>query len=392
MTVALAAPARSGSKGWFRGTHRACPPEETWARLAPLLRAAGITRVGDVTRLDSVGIPVFQAVRPASHSLTVTLGAGLSPVLARVGAAMAALELWHAERIAAPPNWSSLGAVRANLGYNPYELPLRAQNMLNDGMVLDWVPAQALQTGRPTMVPRQCAEYERRLREEWSPPVFAQSADGLACGNTLAEAVLHALYEVVARDAVARARALPDAELVELDLDTLDPQASDARRLLDRLVAAGVTVTILDLSGPTGIPTIEVVADAPDQSTEARGAAAHLDREVALCRALATAARERLALITGVRDDLPVLGLETPPARPAAVAASAPKVAPRPRRAFAELPTMSTASFAGDVAEVGDRVRRAGAGPVLVVDLTREEIGLPVARVVVPGLRHRDEA
>jgi ribosomal protein S12 methylthiotransferase accessory factor len=386
--VALAAPARSGSKGYFRGTHRACPPEETWARITPLLRAAGITRVGDVTRLDTVGIPVFQAVRPGSHTLAVTLGAGLTPVLARVSAAMASLELWHAERVAAPPSWSALGAVHANLGYNPYGLPLRAHHLLNDGMVLDWVPATVLLSGRPTVVPRQCAEYDLRVREEWSPPVFAPSAAGLACGNTHAEAVLHALYEVIARDAVAAARALPMADLVHIDLATID--SDDARRLLDRLVAAGIAVTVLDLTGPTGVPTFEVVADSPAQAAPARGAAAHLDREVALCRALAAAARERLALITGVRDDIPVVGSEEPSRRAPAATAERGGGLGRTRR-YADVPTLSTASFAGDVAEVADRVRRAGAGPVLVVDLSRESVGLPAVRVVVPGLRHLDD-
>jgi len=386
MTVTLAVPARTGSKGYFRGTHRACPPEETWSRIQPLLRAAGVTRVGDVTRLDTAGIPVFQAVRPGSHTLAVTLGAGLTPALARVSTAMASLELWHAERVEAPQNWSAVGAVRANLGYNPYALPLRAHHLLNDGMVVDWVPATVLLSGRSTMVPRQCAEYDLRVREEWSPPVFVPSAAGLACGNTHAEAVLHALYEVLARDAVATSGAASPAERRAVDPGSVD--SDDARRLLDRLAAAGVTVTILDLTGPSGVPAFEVVADSPEQSAPARGTAAHLDREVALCRALATAARERLAVITGVRDDIPVLGAEDPAPRTAPVLDAAALAGSR--RAFAEVPTLSTASFAGDVAEVADRIGRTGAGPVLVVDLSRDSAGLPAVRVVVPGLRHLD--
>ncbi len=387
MTVALAAPARSGSKGYFRGTHRACPPEETWARITPLLRAAGITRVGDLTRLDSCGIPVFQAVRPASRTLAVTLGAGLTPVQARVAAAMASLELWHAEHVGAAPNWSAVGAVRAKLGYNPYALPLQDRHLLNDGMVLDWMPATVLLTGRPTMVPRPCAEFDLRVREEWAPPVFLQSATGLACGNTQAEAVLHGLYEVIARDAVAAAQALPAAERVHLDLAGVD--AADARGLLDALHRAGATVTVLDVTGPTGVPAFEAIVEADGQHAPARGAAAHLDREAALCRALANAARERLALLTGVRDDIPVLG--TDEAAAPAPRATAPTPAPYTVRTWSDVPTLSTASFAGDVAEVADRVRRSGAGPVLVVDLTREDVGLPVVRVVVPGLRHPGE-
>jgi ribosomal protein S12 methylthiotransferase accessory factor len=378
--MALAAPARSGSKGFFRGTHRACPPEETWARISPLLAAAGITRVGELTRLDTAGIPVAQAVRPGSRSAAVTLGAGLTPVLARVGAVVASLERWHAEHLDTPPSWSALSAVRAGLGYDPYALPLRTPSLLNDGMVLDWVPATLLLTGRPTMVPRACAELDLVVRDEWSPPVFLSSAVGLAAGNTNAEAVLHGLYEVICRDAVAAARSLPAAERVHVDLASVD--SDDARRLLDRFAAAGVDVTVVDITGPAGVPAFEVVAESARQS--ARGAACHLDRDVALCRALALAARERLALLTGVRDDIP---LDTPriPRR-----AASPHLAPL--RRYTDIPTLGTASFAGDVAELSDRLRRCGAGPAMVVDLSRAGVGLPVVRVLVPGLRQPSDA
>jgi len=384
MALTLAPQPRSGSKGYYRGTHRACPPEETWSRIVPLLHDAGVSRVGELTRLDDAGIPVFQAVRPRSRTLAVTLGAGLTPVQARVAAAMASLELWHAEHVDAPPSWSAVGAVRANLGYNPYALPLRAHHMLNDGMVLDWVPATLLTNGRPTMVPRPCAEYDLRLREEWSPPVFGPSAAGLAAGNTHAEAVLHALYEVLARDAVAASRALPAAERVRVDPTGVDD--ADARRLIERLDGAGASLAILDITGPTGVPAFEVVAAAPGQAAPARGAAAHLDRDAALCHALAAVARERLALITGVRDDMP-----DNPAMRAAAAAPAPFPSGGRTRAYQDIPSTSTTSFVGDVAEIADRIRRSGAGPALVVDLTRPSIGLPVARVIVPGLRHLDE-
>jgi len=383
MTVTLAAPAGSGSKGFFKGTHRACTPEETWARIAPLLAAAGVTRVGELTRLDVLGIPTAQAVRPASRTVAVTLGAALTPTHARVCAAMAALELWHAERMDTPPHWSAVAEVRATLGYNPYALPLRTPHLLNDGMVLDWVPARLLDSGRSTLVPRACVECDLTLRDEWSPPLFAQTSAGVAAGNTHAEAVLHALYEVLARDAVAASRALPAEQRVRVDVDGVD--SDDARRLLDRLAAAGLRVTVFDATGRTGVPCFEVVTESRSPRLVARGAACHLDRSVALCRALAAAARERMALVTGVRDDLPVAvdrgdrDTEAPPAE-------------GPRRAWSAIPSHGTASFAGDVADIGNRLRRDGAGPALVVDLERPEVGLPVVRVVVPGLRHTDGA
>jgi ribosomal protein S12 methylthiotransferase accessory factor len=375
ITVALAAPATTGSKAWFRSTHRACAPEQTWSRIAPLLRHAGITRVADLTRLDDPGIPVMQAIRPQSHSLVVTLAGGVTPLLARVGAAMASLELWHAENLPFPQRWASLGEVRANLGYNPEGLRLHTPNLLNDGMVLDWVPATQLLSGRTTLLPRAVVEHDLRVRDEWSPPVFVASRDGLAAGNTHAEAVLHALYEVVGRDCAARAHlagAAPRLDLAGIDSD-------DARRMLDRFAAAGACVHIHDVTGPADVAAFEVTLDATGAAPAVRATACHLDREVALCRALCAAARERLARIAGARDDLP-LEPEADDAPPRLADA------PALRRWSGVSTVVTSTSFAGDVAAVADRVRRGGAGPVLVVDLSRDGVGLHVVRVVVPGL------
>jgi YcaO-like protein with predicted kinase domain len=374
--VALATPARTGSKAWFRATHRACAPDDTWSRIAPLLGHAAITRVADVTRLDEVGIPAAQAVRPDSHSLVVTAASGVTPQMARVGAAMAALELWHAEHLPHPQHWASLGEVRASLGYNAEGLRRHTPNLLNDGMVLDWVPATVLSTGRTTMVPRALVEHDLRVREEWAPPVFVASRDGLAAGNAHAEAVLHGLLEVIGRDCVARAHVAGAAAR----LDTAGVDSDDARHMLDRLTAAGVTVRVHDVTGPTEVPAFEVSLTSPGPAVEIRAAACHLDREVALCRALCAAARERLVRIAGVRDDLPLDPTATATAASPALT-DAPAV-----RAWSDVPTAISASFAGDVADLAERVRSSGAGPVLVVDLSHPAIGLPVARVIVPGL------
>ena len=83
--------------GFRAGTHRVRSPAETWSVLRGLLPRAGITRVADVTALDRLGIPVCQAVRPASRNLSVSQGKGATPEAARVSAAMEAIELWHAE-------------------------------------------------------------------------------------------------------------------------------------------------------------------------------------------------------------------------------------------------------------------------------------------------------
>ena len=84
-------------KSFKRGTHRTTAPEATLARVAPKARQIGITRLGNVTGLDRIGIPVTVAVRPNSRSVSVSQGKGLGPGQALASAMMEAIELFHGE-------------------------------------------------------------------------------------------------------------------------------------------------------------------------------------------------------------------------------------------------------------------------------------------------------
>ena len=65
--------ARPGTaKAYVQGTHRVRRPEETWEIIRPRLRDFGITRISDVTGLDTFGIPVAMAARPLSWTLCVS--------------------------------------------------------------------------------------------------------------------------------------------------------------------------------------------------------------------------------------------------------------------------------------------------------------------------------
>ena len=62
------------------------------------LPALGITRIGDHTGLDIVGLPVWFAARPNSRGLAVSQGKGMTDEQARLSAAMEAVETAYAER------------------------------------------------------------------------------------------------------------------------------------------------------------------------------------------------------------------------------------------------------------------------------------------------------
>src|SRR3954453_432623 len=86
-------------KEFRRGTHRATTPAETLARVRPLMARMGITRLGDITGLDRIGIPGRVAVRPNSRSVSVSQGKGLDREQAMASALMEACEGFHAEEI-----------------------------------------------------------------------------------------------------------------------------------------------------------------------------------------------------------------------------------------------------------------------------------------------------
>src|SRR5207244_6295350 len=86
-------------KAFRYGTHRSVAPSETLIRFRPFASRMGITRLGNVTGLDRIGIPVVVAVRPNSRSVSVSQGKGLDLAQAMASALMEAIEGFHAEEI-----------------------------------------------------------------------------------------------------------------------------------------------------------------------------------------------------------------------------------------------------------------------------------------------------
>ena len=54
--------------------------EQTWRRFAPKRARAGITRLAELTGLDTLEIPVFAAIRPMGKSLSTQQGKGVTPI------------------------------------------------------------------------------------------------------------------------------------------------------------------------------------------------------------------------------------------------------------------------------------------------------------------------
>ena len=72
----------------------------------------GITRIANVTGLDTIGIPVVMVCRPNSRSVAVSQGKGLTLAAAKASGVMESVEGYHAEHIALPLKYSDYEELR----------------------------------------------------------------------------------------------------------------------------------------------------------------------------------------------------------------------------------------------------------------------------------------
>jgi ribosomal protein S12 methylthiotransferase accessory factor len=205
----------------------------------------------------------------------------------------------------------------------------------------------------------------------------------------LLEAISHGLCEVVERDAatlwVLGGRAARDE--TRIDLRTVGDVS--CRQVLERLRAAGVEAQVWETTADVGIPSfLCLIREGPGRSLRqvaAQGLGCHPARPVALLRALTEAAQGWLTAVAGSRDDMTRAEYDErrwhfqdlPPPE---------GEAPGPLRSFPEGPGWHAETFEEDVRRELECLRTAGVERVVVVNLTLPEFGVPVVRVVIPGL------
>jgi YcaO-like protein with predicted kinase domain len=227
---------------------RASDLETTWKRFAPKAKRAQITRIAELTGLDTIGIPVFAAIRPLGKSLSTQQGKGTTPLAARVSALMEGLETWSAENVTLPVVRGAYATLR-DRAVDVRRLPRPRRRRLDVHARWRWVWGRDVTRDADVLVPLEAVSLDTTFRR---PPIFDVSSNGLASGNALGEAIVYGLVEVIERDAEAAwRRSGGDRRLV---LDSIgDPTC---RGLIDRITAAGARVFVWDLASDTGVATI----------------------------------------------------------------------------------------------------------------------------------------
>ncbi|HTQ92492.1 MAG TPA: YcaO-like family protein [Streptosporangiaceae bacterium] len=371
------------------GTHRLVSPEETLESVRRFFPVMRITRVADITGLDSIGLPVVTVCRPNSRAVTVSLGKGLDLAAARASGVMESIEAFTAERLTRPLVLGSVSDLRSSHPLADVDLlPRTTDSLYHPDAPILWTEGRELFTGTPRWVPYEMVHTAYTLPRPTGTGCFIATSNGLASGNHLLEAISHAICETVERDAATlhSVREPEDAASRRIDPRTVDD--AGCGEALDRLDRAGMSVTIWDMTSDIGIPAFicriaerrrppVVTAD------DAEGMGCHPDRNVALLRALTEAAQSRLGFISGARDDPSgwdhADGTDQEPSTAAEMAGEA-------VRDFTAVPMFYGDSLDADVAWELAALRSAGISEVVAVDLTHEDFGIPVVRVIVPGL------
>lgn len=253
---------------------------------------------------------------------------------------------------------------------------------------LAWTGVWSLSADRFKLLPSSFLFY---FFPQTSGPYCWADSNGCAAGTSLTDAVTRGLYELVERDTVAiwwyNRLARPGLELEA----TRDPELC---RIRDAHHDLGREVWALDLTADLGIPTYAAVSRRPGAGSEdiVLGFGADLD--------------PRRAVRHAVLEMNHILPAVLPAHRTADGDYPYPEPAQKDwwRSASVEnQPYLLPTSWLDDLTAVTPgRVESAPARPlehllttleaagleVLVLDMTRPDVGLPVAKVVVPGLRH----
>jgi YcaO-like protein with predicted kinase domain len=384
------------SKGYTSGTHRLISPRDTLARVQPFLAEMGITRLANVTGLDTIGIPVVMACRPNSRSLAVAQGKGLDLDAAKASAVMESIESYHAERMTLPLKFASYREFRAGHSVVDVEqLPRAPGSRFHSDLPILWIEGDDWLRRDKIWLPYQLVHTAYCSSHAFDLTSFAASTNGLASGNHLLEAASHGICEVVERDAHMHWLELAeqDQEARRIQLDTIDHP--DCGELLRRFDRAGLAVAVWDITSKVGVAAFyctiaERSEDPLRRLYAAAGSGCHPVRHIALLRALTEAAQSRLTMISGARDDMPrhdYIRCRDP----GNLLYHRTRNSVSGSRCFSDVPSFEADSFEEDVNWELGRIRETGFDRVIIFDLTREEFGVPVVRVIIPGMKRRME-
>nr|WP_321514139.1 YcaO-like family protein [uncultured Pseudodesulfovibrio sp.] len=205
---------------------------------------------------------------------------------------------------------------------------------------------------KPILIPVQCIFLFCNLDEQ---SLFsALGSTGLASGNTIAEAKVAALTEVIERD--SDATMLYDSKRCF----RIETNNQDIAKILNGYKTDGIDVWFIDMTTELGVPCYKSVVLGKHGDVN-KGGGCGLNGQSALVSAMTETAYPYPGPASGPAPE----GIET--------------------RRLEDLPNYSTGSAEGDLMVLEKTLMDNGYNPTYV-DLTRKDLDIPVTRAIIPGL------
>lgn len=365
------------------------PPPDPWKTVCRVLerrRQFGITRLGSITELDRIGIPVAQAVRPLSRSVSVNQGKGLTYRQAAISAVMESLEGWASERV--PPARVERAEFRS---VNSQGFWTHLTNGKECDETLAWIKGWDLLSSTEVQVPLALVDTTYTVPSP-HPSWLPRNTTGLAAGTSWRGAIEHACFEALERHARCAAMRVPHF-FDRYQVDSRSVVTRAAGEIVGRLFSAGCALGIWSIPTEHGLPVywchvMESDRQAPLAPWPAEGFGCDRTHDRALTKALLEACQSRLGIISAAREDMAghiyrYQGDGTlSDWRRQLVSTGQPYT-----------PQDMTDLEAGPLPLPVEALRRAGAKAVIVVALFSDEtVPLHVVRIVAPPLETDPEA
>jgi thioglycine synthase len=246
---------------------------------------------------------------------------------------------------------------------------LSDEKAFDPGSRIDWCWGFSLTRAEPTLVPANLVFFPYTSERDEKAIAWTDS-NGLASGNNLEEAILHAVLEVVERDAVVIAEYNP-LPITEIGRDSLPP---GSRRLLADLEAKGVLCSFATVPTDIPIPVVSAFLRKPDEPGYCSVAfGCHLDPALAVSRSLT----EAVQLLPPSANHEEWLRSGSPERYQARTSR---------RISLKDLDNLASSDLRENIERCVAILRSVGSD-IIVVDLSRPDVPFPVVRVLATGLQ-----
>lgn len=258
----------------------------------------------------------------------------------------------------------------------------------DENALISWSPIWSWTEGRRKYLPTSLMYYGFPQSAESS---FAWAdSNGAAAGSYFEDAALQGALELVERDAVAIwwANRLTRRNI---DLDSLnDPFIDELKTFYS---ARNRTFWVLDVTSDLKVPVAVAVSQRETGPTRdiVMGFGAHFDPRIAISRALTEMNQFMPAVLDIGEDGFTRYGIADHDAitwwKTATIDNQPYLTSTLPGVRIENLPRAPTGSVTQLLLELFNRIEGKGL-EILILDQTRPDIGLPVVKIVVPGMRH----